>query len=69
MASFYMSGHIFAIKKHSRTAQERAKYHLESPEIAKFALHESGFDRHDGLGNFVVFRTTFVPQLKQTVEN
>ena len=32
-------------------------------------LYESGFERLDGLGNFVEFRTTFVPQIKQTIDN
>lgn len=69
MASSFMSGHKFAIKKYSRTTPERAKYHQESLKIAKYMLYESGFERLDGLGNFVEFRTTFVPQIKQTIDN
>ena len=35
MASFYISEHIFAIKKYLRTTLERAKYHHESLIIFK----------------------------------
>ena len=52
-----------------RMTQERAKYHQESLKIAKFVLYESGFERLDGFGNFVVFCTTFVPQITQTIDN
>lgn len=44
MVSFYISGHILAIKKYSRTTQERAKYHQELRKIAKYVLDESGFE-------------------------
>jgi hypothetical protein len=52
-----------------RMTQERAKYHQESLKIAKFVLYESGFERLDGFGNFVVFCTAFVPQITQTIDN
>ena len=69
MASSFMSGHKFAIKKYSRTTPERAKYHQESLKIAKFMLYESGFERLDGFGYFVGFCTAFVPQITQTIDN
>ena len=52
-----------------RMTQERAKYHQESLKIAKYVLYESGFERLDGFGNFVIFCTAFVPQITQTIDN
>ena len=49
--------------------QERAKYHQESLKITNNVLYESSFERIDALGNFVVFCTTFVPLITQTIYN